>query len=257
MKILLTNDDGINAEGLATAIAVAEARGDFLVVAPLTEQSGKSHSITKDEPLRLRKVREHVYALGGTPADCVKFALHELLAGKDPDIIISGINHGANLGQDTIYSGTVAAAIEAAMNDLPAIAISLCGLPPYHFDTAQAVLRCVIEKLAASVPAGRVLNVNIPNIPVNAVKGLRFATLGNRHYEKKFYRAPNPRNIPYYWMGWTFGGFDDKTPGSDCVAIDESYVSLSILKPSLIDRTLNEKFIQEHGSIGFDSTAYR
>lgn len=251
MKILLTNDDGINAEGLATAIAVAEARGDFLTVAPLTEQSGKSHSITKDEPLRLLKMREHVYALGGTPADCVKFALHELLAGTSPDLVISGINQGANLGQDTIYSGTVAAAIEAAMNNLPAIALSLCGLPPYHFDTAKAVLHRIVDKFARAVPEGRVLNVNIPNIPVDAVKGMRFATLGTRHYEKKFYPAPNPRNIPYYWMGWTFGGFDDKTPGSDCVTVDKSYVSLSILKPSLIDRTTNEKFANKYSSIDF------
>ncbi len=251
MKILLTNDDGINAEGLATAIAVAEARGDFLAVAPFTEQSGKSHSITKDEPLRLRKMREHVYALGGTPADCVKFALHELLMDTKPDLVISGINHGANLGQDTIYSGTVAAAIEAAMNSLPAIALSLCGLPPYHFDTAEAVLRRVIAKFAAQVPDGRVLNVNIPNIALDAVKGMRFATLGTRHYEKKFYQAPNPRNIPYYWMGWTFGGFDDKSPGSDCVTVDEGYVSLSMLKPSLIDRTTNEKFTHKYGLIDF------
>ena len=251
MKILLTNDDGINAEGLATAIAVAEALGSFLAVAPLTEQSGKGHSITKDEPLRLRTVREHVYALGGTPADCVKFALHELLAGTSPDLVISGINHGANLGQDTIYSGTVAAAIEAAMNDLPAIALSLCGLPPYHFDTAGAVLRRVLEKFAHRVPKGRVLNVNIPNIPIPAVKGMRFATLGTRHYEKKFYPAPNPRNIPYYWMGWTFGGFDDKTTGSDCVTVDECYVSLSILKPSLLDRTTNEKFTDQYGLVNF------
>ena len=225
---------------------MAEARGDFLAVAPLTEQSGKGHSITKDEPLRLRKIREHVYALGGTPADCVKFGLHELLADASPDLVVSGINHGANLGQDTIYSGTVAAAIEAAMNDLPAIALSLCGLPPYHFDTAKAVLQRVLEKLANQVPNGRVLNVNIPNIALAKVKGMRFATLGTRHYEKKFYRAPNPRNIPYYWMGWTFGGFDDKTPGSDCVAVDEGYVSLSILKPSLLDRRTNEKFTAEY-----------
>ena len=251
MKIVLTNDDGIHAEGLATAIAVAEARGDFLAVAPLTEQSGKSHSITKDEPLRLRKMREHVYALGGTPADCVKFALHELLAGTSPDLVISGINHGANLGQDTIYSGTVAAAIEAAMNDLPAIALSLCGLPPYHFDTAGAVLRRVIEQFATSMPNGRVLNVNIPNIPFDATKGMRFATLGTRHYEKKFYPATNPRNIPYYWMDWTFGGFDDKTPGSDCVTVDAGYVSLSVLQPSLLDRTVNEKFTDKHGLINF------
>ena len=251
MKILLSNDDGINAEGLATAIAVAEARGDFLAVAPLTEQSGKSHSITKDEPLRLRKIREHVYALGGTPADCIKFALHELLAGTSPGLVISGINHGANLGQDTIYSGTVAAAIEAAMNDLPAIALSLCGLPPYHFDTAAVVLRHVIEKFSTSIPTGRVLNVNIPNIPIDDIKGMRFATLGTRHYEKKFYRAPNPRNIPYYWMGWSFGGFDDKTPGSDCVTVDSGYVSLSILKPSLLDRAINGEFTEKHGLIDF------
>lgn len=249
--MLLTNDDGINAEGLATAMAVAEAGGDFLVVAPLTEQSGKSHSITKDEPLRMRKVREHVYALGGTPADCVKFGLHELLAGTSPDLVISGINHGANLGQDTIYSGTVAAAIEAAMNDLPAIALSLCSLPPYHFDTAGTVLRHVIDKLSKAVPNGHVLNVNIPNTPIDKVKGMRFATLGTRHYERKFYRAPNPRNIPYFWMGWTFGGFDDKTPGSDCVAVDEGYVSLTILKPSLLDCSINEKFTTKYGTLNF------
>ena len=251
MKILLTNDDGIDATGLSTAISVAETRGDFLAVAPLTEQSGKSHSITKDEPLRLRKVREHVYALGGTPADCVKFALHELLAGTRPDLVISGINHGANLGQDTIYSGTVAAAMEAAMNNLPAIALSLCGLPPYHFDTATAVLRRVLEVFTGDVPDGRVLNVNIPNIPITNIKGLKFSKLGNRHYEKKFYKAPNPRNIPYYWMGWTFGGFDDKTPGSDCSTINEGYVSLSILKPSMLDDTLNAKFTQEKNCLSF------
>lgn len=251
MKILLTNDDGIDAEGLETAISIAKTRGDFLAVAPLTEQSGKSHSITKDEPLRLRKVREHVYALSGTPADCVKFALHELLAGTNPNLVISGINHGANLGQDTIYSGTVAAAMEAAMNGLPAIAFSLCGLPPYHFDTAAAVLRRVLEVFTGNVPGGRVLNVNIPNIPATNIKGLKFSLLGNRHYEKKFYKAPNPRNIPYYWMGWTFGGFDDKTPGSDCVAVDEGYVSLSILKPSMLDDTLTAKFTQEKNSLNF------
>ena len=251
MKILLTNDDGIDAEGLTTALAMAETHGDCLVIAPLTEQSGKGHSITKDEPLRLRKVREHVYALGGTPADCVKFGLHELLAGTNPDLVISGINHGANLGQDTVYSGTVAAAIEAAMNDLPAIALSLCGLPPYHFDTAKEVLQHVLEKFSHSVPKGRVLNVNIPNIAKDKVKGMRFATLGTRHYEKKFYRAPNPRNIPYYWMGWTFGGFDDKTPGSDCVIVDECYVSLSILQPSLLDCDTNAKFTDQYGVLDF------
>ena len=207
MKILLTNDDGINAEGLTTAISVAEQRGNFLVVAPHTEQSGKGHSITKDEPLRLHKIREHVYALSGTPADCIKFALYELSPDGYPNIVVSGINHGANLGQDTIYSGTVAAAIEAAMNGLPAIALSLCGLPPYHFDTAAMVLRKVLTRFADKVPRGRVLNVNIPNISIDSLKGMRFAKLGTRHYEKKFYKAPNPRNIPYYWMGWTFGGF--------------------------------------------------
>lgn len=245
MKILLSNDDGIDADGLTTAIAIAAAKSDLLVVAPLTEQSGKSHAITKDKPLRLRKVRDNAYALSGTPADCIKFALFELLQNKKPDLVVSGINHGANLGQDTIYSGTVAAAVEAAMNGLPAIALSLCGLPPYNFDTAGTIMRIVIEEFATSIPSGRVLNVNIPNIAFSEIKGMKFATLGRRHYERKFHKAPNPRNIPYYWMGWTFGGFDDKTPGSDCVAVDANYVSLTILKPSLLDRTTNDKFTAE------------
>lgn len=250
-SFLLTNDDGIRAEGLATAVGVAETFGKFLVTAPHTEQSGKSHSITKDEPLRLHKERGNIYSLTGTPADCVKFALYELMGDTKPDMVISGINHGANLGQDTIYSGTVAAAIEAAMNGLPAIALSLCGIPPYHFETAAAVLHRVITEFFSTLKGGKVLNVNIPNISIDGVKGMKFTTLGIRHYDKNFHKADNPRNIPYYWMGWTFGGFDDRVPETDCLAVDQGYVSLSILKPSLFDQSENAGFMTHRPLIGF------
>lgn len=246
MHFLLSNDDGIRAEGVNTAIEVIEKRGSYTVVAPHNEQSGKGHSITRDIPVRLHKVRDNVYSLSGTPADCIKFALYEL-AQESPDLVISGINHGANLGQDTIYSGTVAAAIEAAMHDLPAIALSLCGLPPYRFDSAAIILNRVIDEFGGGVlPKGKVLNVNIPNIPVSEIKGIKFASLGNRSYEKKFHPAPNPRNIPFYWLGWTFGGFGEQnTPDSDCMLVDHGYVSLSLLKPSLLDGRENERLMKD------------
>ena len=253
MYFLLSNDDGIRAEGVNSAISVIEKRGSFMVVAPHNEQSGKGHSITRDLPLRLRKVRDNVYSLSGTPADCIKFALYELTQ-EAPDLVISGINHGANLGQDTIYSGTVAAAIEAAMHDLPAIAVSLCGLPPYRFDSATVVLdRIIAEFGQGGIARGKVLNVNIPNIPISEIKGMKFASLGSRNYEKKFHPAPNPRNIPFYWLGWTFGGFGEQNaPDSDCMLVDHGYVSLSLLRPSLLDSRENERLMQNQAVIPID-----
>ena len=233
-KFLLSNDDSVDAKGLATLVAVLKSKGDVTVIAPHEEQSGMSSAITKDRPVRLRKIDTDVYSLSGTPVDCVKFAVYHL-ASNLPDLVVSGINHGANLGQDTIYSGTVGAAVEGALQGIPALAISLCGVPPYRFDTAEAVMHKIMDVYAPHIQRGKILNINIPNVDLSQINGYRFATLGVRSYDKDFHRANNPRNIPYYWMGWASGSLEDGDAGSDCSLVASGYVSLSVLKPTMYD----------------------
>ncbi|MDE3269474.1 MAG: 5'/3'-nucleotidase SurE [Pseudomonadota bacterium] len=235
-KFLLSNDDGVDAGGLAAAVAVMREFGEVLVVAPRWEQSGMSSAITKSVPLLLHRITADTYALQGTPSDCVKFAIYELLAGKTPQLLVSGINHGANLGQDTIYSGTVAAAIEGALHGIPAIAVSIVGLPPYKFATAAAALRHVVVNYASHIKVGKVLNINVPNVDIDQIKGYRSATLGVRSYERRFHRASNPRSLPYFWLGWYRSDkLSDGNAGSDCSLVDDGYVAMTMLNPSFSD----------------------
>lgn len=206
MRILLTNDDGIDAPGLTELEAKSAALGQVTVVAPTRERSGAGHSLTMHEPLRVVAHGDGRWACSGTPVDCVYVALHKLFDGT-PDLVISGINRGANLGDDVFYSGTVGAAREAALNGLQALAVSLDlssgpQVPERHFATASAVLEEVARGLMENpLPDGVYLNLNVPNIPLAEVKGVRVCALGRRHYDPLVEERVDPRGKAYYWIG--------------------------------------------------------
>ena len=204
MKILLTNDDGLHAEGIAAMAAAIKDQGDLWVVAPHEERSGASHALTMNEPLRIYTHGDRRFSSTGTPVDCVYLGIHSLLKGM-PGLVVSGINRGANLGDDVLYSGTVGAAREAALNGLPALAVSLAteGRPgKLHFETAAAIASDVIGRLLDDPPPpGVFLNLNVPNLPAVDVKGVRVCRLGRRHYDPWVERREDPRGKKYYWIG--------------------------------------------------------
>ena len=208
MRILLSNDDGIEARGLAALKDALAPLGEVWVVAPASEQSAKSHSLTMHRPLRIRQRGECSFSVDGTPADAVYVALHHVLPAP-PDVVVSGINRGANMGFDVHYSGTVAAAREAALQGLPAIAVSahIEGGPP-RYDTAAHVARRVTERLLVEgSPPGIVWNVNVPPCAPDALRGLRTAVLGRRMYAPSVDVRHDPRGQPYVWIGGPHIGF--------------------------------------------------
>lgn len=213
MRLLLTNDDGFDAAGLGALAAALRADHEVWVVAPSTERSAQSHSLTMHKPLRLHVRGERRYAVTGTPADCVYLGLHHVLvgAGQRPDLVVSGINFGSNLASDVHYSGTVAAAREAVIHGVPAVAISLeRSDAPMCWDTAGDVARRVVARLAARPgPSGVVLNVNVPNVERAALRGIKPCRLGDRYYDKKVDARLDPRGHPYFWLGGAHSHFGD------------------------------------------------
>lgn len=212
MRVLLSNDDGIDAAGLRALEAALLPLGELWVVAPATEQSAKSHSFTMHEPLRLIEHGPRRFSVSGTPADAVYLAVHNVLPAP-PDIIVSGINRGSNLGTDVHYSGTVAAAREGAGFDIPGVALSLHKHDDdvvLHWETAQVVARRVVEEvLARGLPPGIVLNVNVPNRPLAELRGTRIAPMGRRRYLPLVTENVDPRGRKYYWIGGPHDRFDD------------------------------------------------
>lgn len=232
MHILLSNDDGYAAEGLA---ALAQALGplaDLTVVAPERNRSGASNSLTLDRPLRIGKAHNGFLKVDGTPTDCVHLAITGLLE-REPDMVFAGINHGANLGDDVIYSGTVAAATEGRFLGLPAVAISLAGNNPSHFDTAGRVAVALLKRIEAQpLPPDTLLNVNVPDLPWDSLKGFRSTRLGQRHKAEPVVRASDPRGREIYWVGCA-GPEQDAGPGTDFHAIRNHYVSVTPLQIDL------------------------
>jgi len=228
MKVLLSNDDGYQAEGLSTlALALADL-AELTIVAPDRNQSGASHSLTLELPLRASRTRDGIYYVNGTPTDCVHLAITGLL-DHEPDIVISGINHGANLGDDVLYSGTVAAAMEGRFLGLPAVAISLTGAH-HHFDTAGQVIRTLFQHLARHpLPARTILNINVPDLPFGQVRGFRATRLGYRHRSEPVIESTDPKGRPIYWVGAPGNG-QDAGPGTDFHAIENGYVSVTPLQ---------------------------
>ena len=232
MRILLSNDDGYFAPGLA---CLAEAVGRIAqidVVAPERDRSGASNSLTLSTPLRLRQAANGFFYVDGTPTDCVHLAITGLLS-YEPDIVISGINHGANLGDDVIYSGTVAAAMEGRFLGLPAIAVSLVGRQGWHFDTAARVVLDLIEKLKSHpLPTDTILNVNVPDIPYDQLAGFEATRLGHRHKAEPVVKSADPHGEPIYWVGPP-GAEADAGPGTDFFAIRQQRVSVTPLHVDL------------------------
>lgn len=237
MHILLSNDDGYSADGLK---ALAKALGehvDITVVAPDGNRSGASNSLTLETPLRVSNTDNGFLKVNGTPTDCVHLAITGLL-DRDPDMVFAGINHGANLGDDVIYSGTVAAATEGRFLGLPAVAISLASHAPVHFDTAGQVAVALLERIRRHpLPGDTILNVNVPDRPWSELKGFKSCRLGQRHRAEPVVRGSDPRGREIYWVG-AAGPEQDAGPGTDFHAIREGYVSVT---PLQIDLTHYER----------------
>lgn len=247
---LLCNDDGVHAAGIHALAEAVSPFADYMIVAPHVERSGNSQALSLTTPLRMERLQSNVYAVEGTPTDCVMFALNRLLDRK-PDWIVSGINRGSNLGQDTLYSGTVAAAMEGCIAGIPAMAVSLRGRRMFEVhDYAEAVkvVRILFEN-AALLAAGKgcVLNINIPAGPVSKMKGFAVTTLGRRVYDGLIVEGTDPRGRPYYWIGGGGEEFLD-IPGSDCSMLAQGFVTISALQPDHIHHSVNEHLKQGLGN---------
>lgn len=228
MKILVSNDDGYMAEGIRALAEALTDLGEITVVAPDRNRSGASNSLTLENPLRLDKMNEGIYRVDGTPTDCVHLAITGLLE-EEPDMVVSGINAGANLGDDVLYSGTVAAAMEGRFLGLPAIAISLNGHTATHFETAAWVAKKLVKHLqTTSLPADTILNVNVPDLPIDEITGFETTRLGHRHKADPVIKEFDPRGREMYWVG-PAGEEQDAGPGTDFNAIRRGAVSVTPL----------------------------
>ncbi|MDR1350671.1 MAG: 5'/3'-nucleotidase SurE [Zoogloeaceae bacterium] len=232
MRILLCNDDGYFAPGIACLAESLQDLGEIIVVAPERDRSGASNSLTLDRPLSLRQAHNGFYFVNGTPTDCVHLAVTGMLE-QLPDMVISGINHGANMGDDTLYSGTVAAATEGYLLGIPSLAISLASTDAVHFSTAGQIARQLAERFIATPIAEPVLlNVNVPDIPYAQLAGLAVTRLGKRHKAEPVIRVTSPRNEKMYWVG-AAGAAQDAGKGTDFHALATNFVSLTPLQIDL------------------------
>lgn len=234
MRFLITNDDGIRATGIATLERAMQGLGDLDVVAPDRERSASGHSLTLEHPLRAAQFDAHHWAVSGTPTDSVLLALETLLPER-PDWVVSGINHGPNMGEDVTYSGTVAAAMEGAILGIPSIALSLAGRGDLLFDDAAVTVRRLLEKLVHfRLGKNQLLNVNMPNVPAGEVRGVRITRLGSRQYHDSIVVRQDPRGRDYYWIGGT-GPEWSPDERSDAHAVAEGYVSVTPLVTDMTD----------------------
>ncbi len=232
MHILLSNDDGYQSEGLQVLAECLSSQARVSVVAPDRNRSAASNSLTLEMPLRANQAANGFIYVDGTPTDCVHLAITGLLE-QEPDMVFAGINHGANLGDDVLYSGTVAAATEGRFLGLPAVAISLTSSNPVHFDTAAFVATELIKRIKQHpLPKDTLLNVNVPDVPVAELNGFQSTRLGQRHKAEPVIKAEDQRGRPIYWVGPP-GAEQDAGPGTDFFAISQNIVSLTPLQLDL------------------------
>ncbi len=239
-RILISNDDGYLAPGLA-ALALACAKlAEVVVVAPDRNRSGASNSLTLELPMRVRTAENGFMYIDGTPTDCVHVAITGLM-DEPPDMVVAGINSGSNLGDDVLYSGTVAAATEGRFLGYPAIAVSLAGPEPLHYETAARVVETLLERLEVDpLPPDTILNVNVPDVPYDELNGFRATRLGHRHKSEPVVRSHDPLGREIYWVGPP-GGEQDAGPGTDFHAIRNQEVSVT---PIRIDLTRHDQIPQ-------------
>jgi 5'-nucleotidase len=233
MFFLISNDDGYRAPGIKSLEATLSTLGEIAVVAPDRNRSGASNSLTLDSPLQVHEYgEENHFFVNGTPTDCVHIAITGLLK-KNPDMVVSGINSGGNLGDDVLYSGTVAAAMEGRFMGLPAMAISLVGEDLVHYETAASVTKKLIENLKNHpLSPNTILNINVPDIPLDQIKGIKVTRLGQRHKSEPVIKEKDPRGRPIYWIGPP-GTEQDGGEGTDFYAVRNGYVSITPLQVDL------------------------
>lgn len=254
MKILVSNDDGVHAEGIHVLANSFSSWGKLAIVAPEQEKSTTGHHLTLHKPVRLKKYSPRVYSVSGGPADSIYLGTKEVLKAK-PDLVLAGINRGANLGQDVFYSGTVSAAREAVIMGVPAMAVSLAinftHKGKLHFDTAGKAAEHVLEEMLhifgkgkgrkaglKNWPKGLVVNVNVPNVPYSKIKGYRLSTQGRQLYSSEILSRTDSRGRKYYWIGGVYKGYE-KTPGTDCMNVGAGYVAITPLE---LDTTMKDLF---------------
>jgi len=228
MRIVISNDDGVFAPGIRALANELATIAEIDVIAPDRNRSGASNSLTLSQPLTVKKLDNGYYSVEGTPTDCVHLALTGFFTPM-ADIVVSGINDGANLGDDILYSGTVAAAMEGRYLGLPAIAVSMVGDNIQHYDTAAVITRQLVLKLATHrLPSQTIFNVNVPDLPLDQIKGIQVTRLGTRHSAEPVVKEYDPRGRPIYWIGPP-GLEADAGPGTDFFAISHAYVSITPL----------------------------
>lgn len=234
MVILVTNDDGVHSSGLIALFKALKEIGDAYIVAPDRERSAVGHALTLHRPLKVEELRERVYSVNGTPTDAVVLGVHKVLPQK-PDLVVSGINRGGNLGDDITYSGTVSAAIEATILNIPSFAVSVPGDKNFHFETA-AFFAVTIAKFIGEnpMPFDTFLNVNVPNIAKGLVKGLKLTRQGKRIYDNAIQEVSSPRGEKHYWIG---GGvpYWEHAEDTDITAVEAGYVSVTPIHLDLTD----------------------
>ncbi|WP_419582918.1 5'/3'-nucleotidase SurE [Thiolapillus sp.] len=232
MRILLSNDDGYQAPGLKALAGALKAVADVVVVAPDRDRSGASNSLTLETPIRAHTMDNGFIRVEGTPTDCVHLAITGLLE-QEPDMVVAGINAGANMGDDVIYSGTVAAATEGRFLGFPAMAVSMASHTPQYFDTAAQIAVQLIGRLQRKpLAAESILNVNVPDLPLEEIQGMQITRLGHRHKAEPVVKELDPRGRPIYWVG-PAGPEQDAGPGTDFHALRNGFVSITPLQVDL------------------------
>jgi len=230
--ILVSNDDGVDAKGLKTLIEVASRYGTVLVVAPSEAQSGMSHAITIKTPLRAKRLKKteniEIYSCQGTPVDCVKLAINQLLEGRQPDLLLSGVNHGSNSSSSVIYSGTMAVAMEGCVNQIPSVGFSLLSYDPDADFTASAkIIEKVIENIFENgLEEGVCLNVNIPYLPYDQIKGIKICRQAKGLWKEEFVKRVDPHQGEYYWLTGYYLNLEEDSEDTDERALSEGFASI-------------------------------
>ncbi|MDH7576374.1 MAG: 5'/3'-nucleotidase SurE [Bacillota bacterium] len=253
MRILLTNDDSIYAEGLAALWSALREIADVTVIAPDRERSASGHGITVDQPLRAERIPffgSFAWAVNGTPVDCVKLGVNCLLNDK-PDLVVAGINRGPNLGIDVLYSGTVSGALEGIILGIPALAVSVTEyINPNYQDAAFFIRRLVPKVLKTQICTGTLLNINVPSLPVHEIRGIKITKLGARKYLNSFEVRTDPRGRAYYWLGGDVVDLDED-PNTDVAAIKQKMISITPIHVDLTNyralELLQELFLEFTG----------
>ncbi|MGE3608158.1 MAG: 5'/3'-nucleotidase SurE [Bacteriovoracaceae bacterium] len=241
MRVLLSNDDGVHAPGIRELYKQLSSDYKTTMIAPLEERSTTGHSLSLDRPLRLEMLEKDIYGCSGFPGDCTLMGLGHVLKNDRPKVVVSGINRGANLGQDLYYSGTIAAAREAAFHQVPAIAVSLAfeSLQQiHHYESAATFIKwCLDFELHRFIPPMTLLNINVPNLPLKEIKGCKLTEVGFRRYSEEIHARMDARQREYFWIAGIYEGFEEN-PHSDCQAVKDGYIAIT--PHALIDRRSND-----------------